>query len=452
MAFAIASAAIVGATYLFVSLGPRVEPAQPAAPGTARQDSVSRPEPATGSGSAPLLAALDHEIELWSASLAANQGDFIAATRLGGLHLQRARVTGDLGDYERALAAADRAVEADPIYWAGHTLRASVLFALHEFAAARDEARATFAADPTQLDALAVLGDASLELGDVSAAEAAFTQLAEASPTPPVWSRIGHLAFLRGDVEGALAAVERCVAAVDPDEDPAGAAFYQFQLGELHRALGNDAAAAAAYRGALGHLDGYVPALAGLAHVRAAQGERDEAIELLEAATMADPMPELVAALGDLYALSGEAAKAEAQYDLVERIGEIGRASGGVYDRQLIIFAADHGRDLARAVAAAEAALQTRRDAYGYDAYAWALLAAGRVDEASAAIAQALALGTPDPRIAYHAGMISLAAGDRGEARGWLESAVAGSSALAPLQAERAAASLAALATGPTQP
>ena len=61
---------------------------------------------------------------------------------------------------------------------------------------------------------------------------------------------------------------------------------------------------------------------------------------------------------------------------------------------------------------------------------------------------QALALGTPDPRIAYHAGMIAAASGQDAEARELLERAVAGRAALPPLQAQRASDALAALDDG----
>ena len=448
LAFAAASVAVVIVTYVTVALDPRRAPTTPTAPIAAHDDVVSQPAPALASGSEALLAALDHEIGLWAASLAANEGDYIAATRLGGLHLQRARITGDLGDYDRALDASERAVAADPIFWAGHTLRATVLFALHDFAGALAEAQTTFAADPTQLDALAVIGDASLELGDVTAAADAYAELLDAAPTPPVWSRLAHLAFLLGDTRAALDGANRAVAAVDPAEDPAGAAFYRYQLGEIHRSLGNLSDASAAFEDSLDALDGYVPAEAALANVREAQGRRTEAIRLLEAAATARPQPEILAALGDLYALAGDDARAEEQYALVERIGTLARAGGGIYDRQLILFAADHDRGVDLAVSAAAASLERRKDVYGYDAHAWALLAAGRVDEASAAIEVALALGTPDPRIAYHAGMIAVASGQEAEAHVLLERAVAGSAALPPLQAQRATDTLAALGGG----
>ena len=379
-----------------------------------------------------LRAAIDHEIGLWSASLDLNEGNFIAAGTLGALYLQRARLTGELSDYGRALEAADRSIEADPIYWSGHTLRASVLFAMHDFSGALDEARATYEAAPDQLEALAVIGDASLELGDLESAETAFLELGGAAPSPPVWSRLAHLAFIRGDADRALQLVSQSVAATDSRTDPAAAAFYRFQLGDLHRASGYLPAAAAAYMDALSALPGYLPATAGLARVREAQGRRAEAIALLEEAAARVPQPELLAALGDLYALDGDAA--ERQYALVERIGDVAAASGSIYDRQLVLFAADHDRGLPQAIARARAELVLRKDIYAHDALAWALFKAGQLDEAASEAAVALSLGTPDPRLAYHAGMIAVAQGRTDDGRRLLTLARDGAAYLPPLQ------------------
>jgi hypothetical protein len=63
-------------------------------------------------------------------------------------------------------------------------------------------------------------------------------------------------------------------------------------------------------------------------------------------------------------------------------------------------------------LAHARAELGTRRDIYGWDLLAWSLYRSQRAAEAVPATEQALALGTRDPMLWYHAGMIRLAAGD----------------------------------------
>jgi tetratricopeptide (TPR) repeat protein len=427
-----AALVVAAATYLVAARADRPEPGTSAAPAPA----PALVAPVTASGGADaLLGAIDHEIDLWTSSLEGNPGDFIAATMVGTLHERRARITGDLGDYQMALAAADRGIEADPIHWPAHVLRASILFSLHDFAAALEEARLTYQADDTQLQALAVMGDASLELGDVDAANEAYSLLAQRAASPPVWSRLAHLAFITGEADRAAELARRAIAE-SGDEPAESGAFYRFQLGELHRAAGRVAEAEAAYREALEILEGHVPASAGLARVLEAQGDRAGAIELLERATLRLPGPELVATLGDLYALAGDHDRAEEQYALVERIAELSRATGTAYDRALVVFAADHDRGVTSAVAMATAELEARPDVYGYDALAWVLYRDGQLERAADAARQAMRLGTPDPRLWYHAGMIAEAQGRSSDALVLLRRASEGAAYLPPLQAQ----------------
>ena len=65
-----------------------------------------------------------------------------------------------------------------------------------------------------------------------------------------------------------------------------------------------------------------------------------------------------------------------------------------------MIFSADHERGLRDALSRARAELVVRGDIYGHDALAWVLYRLGRFDEAAVHAEAALALGTPDPRIA----------------------------------------------------
>ena len=391
-----------------------------------------------------LLARFDRAIAAWNANVTSNAGDYISATNLGTTYVGRARLTGDLGDYERAFGAADRALAINADYLPARGLRATVLFALHDFRGALAEARAILDLDAGELQARATIGDASLELGDVEAASAAYTELQRLAPSAPVFSRLAHLAFIQGDPDRAIGLVQMALDVVAGEPPSETTAFYSFQLGELYRARGDVADAALAFQQSLDDLPTYVPAIAGLARVREAQGRRDEAIALLVTATARLPQPELVAALGDLYTLSGDRAAAERQYRLVERIALVA-AAGSAYDRQLVLFAADHDREVGHAVALARAELEVRDDIYAHDALAWALFKAGDLDEAAREASAALALGTKDPRLAYHAGMVAAAMGETDEAGRLLAAAHDGAAYLPPLQVPVLEGALAAL-------
>jgi tetratricopeptide (TPR) repeat protein len=81
--------------------------------------------------------------------------------------------------------------------------------------------------------------------------------------------------------------------------------------------------------------------------------------------------------------------------------------------RTLSLFFSTKNRDRAEAVSLAEAEKKVRDDIYTEDALAWALYRKGDLPGARAASDKALALGTKDARLIYHAGAIRIAAGDR---------------------------------------
>jgi tetratricopeptide (TPR) repeat protein len=183
-------------------------------------------------------------------------------------------------------------------------------------------------------------------------------------------------------------------------------------------------------------LPGYPRAAAGLAQVRAAQGRDGEAVDLYRRALAAIPLPEYAAALGDVYTRMGRAADARRQYELVEYVARLDAARPALYNRELVYFYADHGLQLDRALVLAERELAARRDIGAHDALAWTLVQLDRPAEARVAMERALALGTRDARLFFHAGMIYRRLGDAGRARGYLAKALETNRHFHPLQAE----------------
>jgi Flp pilus assembly protein TadD len=79
------------------------------------------------------------------------------------------------------------------------------------------------------------------------------------------------------------------------------------------------------------------------------------------------------------------------------------------------------------------------------DALGWALLRAGRADEARPWAELALSLGSVEPNYLFHAGMIAAAQGDETSARAWLTSLLDRSPGWSPLRAPIAQRTLAEL-------
>jgi tetratricopeptide (TPR) repeat protein len=393
------------------------------------------------------LARIQANIAFWSGRLVKHPGDFVSAEKWGESEVDLARATGDVTAYLRADAAFDKALLIYPDMAAARAFKGSVLVSLHKFTDAGDLARSTLAETPDDPTALATLGDASLELGDVAGARSAFERLTSAAPSAAADARLSHLAFITGDTAAAIRLARAAVVASDEEEATGErAAFYRYQLAETLIATGDRTGAEAAYRDALASDPSSFLAHAGLAHALTAAGDLDGAIRELSAAIAIVPLPDSLARRGDLYAVRagpGDAARAKKDYDLVAFEASLAGEAAYVYDRTLVLYLANHGAEADRAVSLAQAELTVRKDAYGYDALAWAQLAAGRAADAEATMASALAFGTKDAKLEYHAGMIALALGQTDRARTSLQAAIALDPGFDPLQASRARQALA---------
>ena len=399
---------------------------------------AAAPEPGgvTGPSGQVDLEELDSRIATWSSMAAADAADYLSAANLGILYLGRARLSGDLADYQRAAAATSRALVADPAYGPARALDATVRFATHDFRGALAAATALLADVPGDADALAVVGDASLELGQVGNARRAYASLASIAQGPALDVRLARLAYVTGDPARALA-IARGARDKARGSGEADMAFYEYQLGEFARLNGNEATAEGAFRASLDARP-HIGALVGLARVEAAAGRADDAVAALERAMAIAPVPDVIALLGDMRAGSGEQAVAEELYATVRLTAELGELAGSVYDRQLIAFELDHGGATDEVLASARRSLADRPDAAGHDLLAWALHRLGRDVEAAAEIEAALATGIVDARIQFHAGAIAMARGDVATGEQQLRKALALGPALDPLERSEA--------------
>ena len=432
------SLAIVGGSYLFLSNGEFSSEAS-ASVSIGLEDSL----PAYG------VKTTDELIEFWRGRFQRDPRDYISLTYLGQAFIRKARETGDLGAQEQAESTLRSALTLNPNYETTLAYLSTALLMKHDFQGAADIADRLYAFDPQALQALVTLGDAQLELGNYTEAAAAYTQLAQLNSSPPVYSRLAHMAWLHGRPEEALDYMHRAVAdAATSGYTGQSAAWYQYRLGELYYEMGRIEDAANHYSAAMDLFDDYYLAIEGLGKVHAAQGMYAKAIDLFERFVAIAPHPDAVAYLGDLDAPQGNMERAEIQYETVEHVAKLPGINEQVYNRVLVIFYADHNRNLSEALERATSELTVRRDIYGYDALAWALYKNNRIDEAVEAITEAMRLGTENASLYYHAGMIYYGADEDDQARQYLEQALALSSDSSPLIANDIRRTLAEIRAG----
>jgi tetratricopeptide (TPR) repeat protein len=398
----------------------------------------------------------DDLIRYYQARLARRADDVRTYARLGQAYILKARETGDPQYYDLAEKALTRglALSPDPATATrAATDLAVVQMARHEFREALATAQKALTFGSGELNPYGLIGDAYIELGEYSQAEAAYEKMRSLQGPFYPHSRLSMLRFLKGDPAGAIAEMRRAVVTgITGNQPKENIAWAQFKLGATLFQAGDLAGAGQAQQEALATYPGYHRALAGLAQVRAAEGQYPEAIELYRKAIGVVPMPDYAASLGDVYAKVGRAEEARKQYDLVEYIGLLNAFNKVLYNRELALFYLDHDKKLGEALDLARRELDVRRDIYTHDVLAWALYKNGQPREALAAMAEALRLGTKDARLFFHAGMIHEAVGDAQRAREFLAKALATNPRFHLLQSEVARQTLSALEARSDQP
>jgi tetratricopeptide (TPR) repeat protein len=356
-------------------------------------------------------AAVDTLVASLQRSAERNPGKGDIWVVLGRAWVRKARETTDPGFYLNAKACADVALDIDPNDATALDLSGFVLLNDHRFEEARALAQRIVDAHPVDPPAYGTLSDALLELGRFDEAAAAAQTMMDLKPNLPSYSRASYLRWLQGDAQGALRNVRLAIDAGADQRDPEPRAWVLVQAAMIFWHEGDVQGADAGFDAALAQMSDYPPALVGKARVAISRGDGSGAANMLRRAYDASPLVETAWLLGDALAMAGDDAGARDAYARVERTGK------QTDPRTLALFWATKNEHAAEALSLAEGEKKVRGDVATDDAYAWALYRNGRFGEAKAAVDHALAHGTRDARLLYHAGAIRIALGESKEGR-----------------------------------
>ncbi|MEU0913914.1 tetratricopeptide repeat protein [Streptomyces althioticus] len=385
-----------------------------------------------------LRGDLDTAIRSLQAHVRQQPRDFGAWATLGLAQVERARTDGDPSRYARAEHALARSLALRPGNDQALAGQAALAAARHDFTAALDHAERALERNPYSERALCSRIDALVELGRYAEAAEAATVADRRRPGVPVFTRYAYVRELRGDVRTARRVLHQ---ALDSASGPADVAYVATALGNLERGQGRYGIALRHYARALAADDAHLPALEGRGRARAAAGDRAGAITTLEQVVARSPLPGPLVALGELYEVRGDRAKAREQYALVDAWTRLARAGGVDVDLDIALAAADHG-DTAEALRAARAEWDRRRTVHTADALAWALHRAGRSAEALPYARRATATGYRDAAFLHHRGMVEKANGLDSAAHASLTAALELNPGFSPLGARAARAAL----------
>ena len=335
-----------------------------------------------------------------------------------------ARETADSSYLKDADSALDQALKLDSQDFQLLRTRVAVLLARHDFAEAKKLATSLNHRTPDDVMTYGYLAEADLALGNYSEAEENAQWMMNLRPNNTPALLVGaKLRTLFGDDRGAIEFLEQAYSQTSPLEVEE-LAWIANQIASIQLESGEHEAAEQALQRAEKLFPGYPYTMENLARVRMAQKRPAEAVQLLIQEAKLDHDPHIVYELGQAQEASGQLAEAQVTFANFERLAGDAESATDQSTIDLILL---HARDAATAPDAlkmAQLQVGLKQDVWTMDAYAWALCANAKYEDADIAVQKAIAVGIKSAQIFDHAGHIA-AKLDRGaEANKYYELAV----------------------------
>jgi tetratricopeptide (TPR) repeat protein len=355
--------------------------------------------------------AIDREIRNLQDEARSNPQRSSTITLLGWAYITKARLSYDPGYYKLGEQCAlflrsKNEDDPDALLLQGHILQS-----LHRFKDAEPIARKLLTIRNERFDC-ALLGDVLMEQGRLNEAIEAYQKMIDLRPDLQSYTRVAHMRWLKGDLDGAIAVMRMAVTSGSPrDSEPTAWAYtrlgiYQLQAGDTEMAIKSGEMASQ-------FAENYAAALLLRGRILLAQNHPREAIEFLQRAADLTQLPEYQWTLAD-------ALREVGKWQEAEEIERILIRNGGMNDpRTLALYLATRRQEVQQALKLAEEEMNTRADIFTMDTLAWAYKANGRLVEAREFSKKALSERTQDARLFYHAGCIAMAVGDSVEAGRW---------------------------------
>ena len=350
------------------------------------------------------LAALRRRRQVHEAS--ADPGSPAAASELLTLRHREVVLTGNHPDQLLSLVVElDRAVARFPEWPDLALLRAGVALAVHR----ADLARAALDAVPGLAEQPAgrvLAADLAQFGGDYPAAREGYLRAAEEDPVWDTTARLAALAVATGRFDEADQLYTEAEDEITAKQMRAFA-WVRVQRADLARALGDLDHAYRWLTDADRAYPGWWYVAAHRAALDVAAGRARDAVTGYRRVLTEVDRPELREALGTAHARTGDSAAAARCHTAAREAYLRSALRGEVhYLHHLAAHYADVVPDPEAAVLWAGRDAGIRRSGSALSLLGWCLFRAGRVDEARAAIAEALALGAGDPRLQERARVI----------------------------------------------
>jgi tetratricopeptide (TPR) repeat protein len=351
----------------------------------------------------------DGTIAFYEQRVRNNSQDQFSARLLAGQYLQRYRESQDVGDVQRAIHQAQRALQLQPQNNAGaYSILASAHYALHDFETALRFERAARKENPFDANAPAQMALLEMEVGRYASAAEDLRLARRIADGPAVWAAQARYDELTGKLEQARILMRRAAQSSDAilDNSAQSRAWYHYRLGEMAFTTGEIEEAKREEQIAIADFPNFELAYRALARFCWATGDWHCALDAASKGANIIPEPETLGYLADAQRALGQNAQAQQTQALIFAVERLGNAYR-INDRLLSVYYSGHSvrLDDALRIARREAA-RRGEEIFAQDTLAWAAAMDGHWQEAYRAIRSAMRLQTQDSRILFHAAII----------------------------------------------
>ena len=319
--------------------------------------------------------------------------------KLGWAYIRKARSSFDPGYFKLAQQTGLCLQRKNPNSLQAQLMLGHVFHQLHRFERSERIARALVVQRGLWAD-YALLGDVLMEQGQLLEAEKAYQAMVDQRPGPQAYMRAANMRWLKGDLSGSRELMRMVVGGLG-ENNREGAAWAWVRLADYTRQAKQFVLAESYLERALLLQPDYPPALLLRGEILMSREHYTEAIAMLARAVESNPLP--------LY-----------QWSYIEALMQVGdepRAlqikdslmqHGASLDRRsFALYLAVQKQHAPRALILARQELELRQDVFTLDTMAWALYANGEISRAWYFANQAIAEGTQDARLFYHAAVIA---------------------------------------------
>jgi tetratricopeptide (TPR) repeat protein len=330
-----------------------------------------------------------------------------AYNELAIAYIRRARETADSRYLNDAEAALSEGLKLDSTDFQLLRTRTALLLSRHEHAKARDLALELNRRTPDDVMTYGYIAEADIALGNYPEAETNAQWMMNMRPNNTPALLVGaQLRVLYGDAHGAMDFLNRAYSQTSPIEVE-DLAWIANQIAVIQIDTGENNAAEQILGQAEQLFPHYVYTMENLAQVRMAQHRPQDAILLWKQAAQMDRDPHALYELARAHEESGHTKDAQATYAEFEKLAKAKETTTERSTLDLILMYAGNATTSPDALIIAQKEAAARQDVDTLDAYAWALYANGKFQEADAAVQKELAVGIQNARIFDHAGHIA---------------------------------------------